>query len=261
MHTKLRLAHGLERRAGDPPALARSLFASAATLACAAVAVHALRPARGPRPRAGWLALALAAASLGAGAVASTLTGHREAGAGFVSTGAAGYLGCYALAAAALVLLARPRARRRSWPLLLDAVVAALTVAALVTALGLDSVIHASGAGRTGYPLLDLLLLALVAVVAVWQGFRLARESALASAGVSVLALTDAFASSGVPSSAHAAGHASHAGLLAGALLIGAAACVARAGPAGREAHQRWVAAVAPAALAFGDVLLLVDGR
>jgi diguanylate cyclase (GGDEF)-like protein len=178
--------------------------------------------------RTAWLALAFASAALAAGRVPAAAD--------------AGQIGCYAFGGVALVLLGRERCRRLSWALLLDGVVTALTLAALVTSVDAGGVVSGSG---TEFPLLNVLLLALVTVVAVWQGFRPSLASALVAAGLVTLALADA----------------NELGVLVAALLVAAATCVRHEPAHERHAPERWLAIVAPTALSFVDFVLLGYGR
>jgi len=189
-------------------------YLSSAAVTCVA-ALCVLRSRTAVHARGAWLALSAALASL----ACARLVGADEVGESC----------CYALGGVALVLLGRPRFRRVSWALLLDGVVTALTLAAVVER----------------FPLLNVLVLASVTVVGVWQGFRPSLESALISAGLVCLAVTDV----------------NEFGLLFGALAIAVASSFARDAEQNPDAPERWLAIVAPAALSFANVGVLGYGR
>src|SRR5581483_5517384 len=223
----------------------------AAALACASVSVHlasawpddryltgaatlcvavlcALRAVTLPHSRAGWLALSAATAALAAGRVPAAAD--------------VAQISCFAAGCVALVLLSRARFRRRSWSLLLDAAVAALTLAALATWAAADGGL---GASSPEFPALNVLVVAIVTFVSVWQGFRPSPETAFVSASLVALAVTDA----------------NGLGVLAGALLITFATCVARDRKHERHTPERWLAIVAPTALSFANIVLIAYGR
>jgi diguanylate cyclase (GGDEF)-like protein len=151
-------------------------------------------------------------------------------------------IGCFAAGCVALVLLGRARFRRRSWSLLLDAGVAALTLAALATWAAADGGV---GASNPEFPVLNVLVVAIVTFVSVWQGFRPSLETALVSASLIALAVTDANA----------------LGVFVGGLLITLATCVARDRQHERHTPERWLAIVAPTTLSFANILLIAYGR
>jgi diguanylate cyclase (GGDEF)-like protein len=189
-------------------------YVSAAAVSCVA-ALCVLRSRTTAHAQAAWVVLAVALVSL--------------AGARLLGADEVGETCCYALGGSALLLLGRARSRPLSWALLLDGVVTALTLAALAER----------------FPLLNVLLLAFVTVVAVWQGFRPSLDSALVSVGLVAFAVTDV----------------NEFGFLFGTLGIAVASCLSHDPKHDRTAPERWLAIVAPTALSFANVVVLSYGR
>lgn len=116
----------------------------------------------------------------------------------FPSIADALWLSVYPPMYAGLLLLLRARRYRVSGSLLLDGLIGALAVVALVTAIILEPVAGA-GSGtmlavvtNLAYPVADTLLLAVVAVAFALRGWRIDLSWGLVGAGLSVFAVTDA---------------------------------------------------------------------
>lgn len=166
-------------------------------LMASAAAACLLRSALVPRERAAW-------ALLGGGIVLWTLgeiywslflTGLDEppvpSPADFL------YLALYPACFVALVWLARERLGQFGSRLGLDGLIAALTVAALVTALSFDPILGSLDGGglalatNLAYPLCDVVLLALVIGVTALSGWRPGRAWLVLAAGLALMALAD----------------------------------------------------------------------
>jgi two-component system cell cycle response regulator len=178
-----------------------------------------------------------------------------------------GYLLFPPLALAGAVLLLRTRARRvprRRW---LDAVAAALSVAALSGAMVFDTVLeHVAGdtaavATALAYPLWDLVLLAVFVGALAGTGWQLDRSWVLLALGVSTFWLADSLYLVRTAEGTYESGGWFDAGWWAGLLLIAFAAWQADPPHDRRPADERLRAIALP--LGFGLVglgLLVLAG-
>jgi diguanylate cyclase (GGDEF)-like protein len=135
-----------------------------------------------PGERLPWLALAAAPGLWAAGELLWELVLSNQEELSYPSTADALWLGSYVAATAGIVALVRARLRQAFTPsLLLDAVLAAVALAALGAALVFDPVREAGGghaevvATDLAYPLGDVVLLALVVSLLTLTGWRLGR--------------------------------------------------------------------------------------
>jgi PAS domain S-box-containing protein len=275
-----------------PSGVLEAKFARAALVAAAAgvalYAVYALAGARGAGIDlvAGWLSTALmAVAALVCAARARAVPGERVAwslvaggigcwavGDFFVGTVYGGapptpsvadafFVAFYPAVGVAIMLIVRPRLRdARLW---LDGLVAGLTLAALMTTVGLSPVHDAAQDGAVAlaaaimYPALDAVLLGLCIGAATMAGFHPGRRWALVGGGLALVAVADTTFSLQIAAGTYESGTIVDALWPAGTVALAASAwaCPADSRPPRGEG---WTAFVIAAAFTLVGVGVLV---
>ena len=142
----------------------------------------------------------------------------------------AGYLALYPLVYTGLALLARTRVTVVGRSLWVDAVIAALAVAALVATLLFDVIVTSTGgspasvATNLAYPLADLLIVALAAAVLAMSGWKLNTAWGWIAGGLAIFAVTDSVYLYENAVGTYTAGRVVDAGWPLAALMIAVAA-------------------------------------
>ncbi|WP_432495531.1 putative bifunctional diguanylate cyclase/phosphodiesterase [Kineococcus gypseus] len=156
-----------------------------------------VRALRAPAGRTGALLLAAGLALYGSGNVVWAFVVRPMADPPYPSPADALFLSFYPLAFAALVLTARRGAQRFAGTLWLDGVVAGLAVGAVAAAVAVGPVLDAPAQGwaavavTSASPLLDLVLLVLLAAVLSMHGWRPSAGLWLLAAGLVLFVLAD----------------------------------------------------------------------
>ncbi len=181
---------------GDRPATAEWIYNGLVAFAAATCVVRCVRERR---ERAGWAFLALALTAWLAGDLHHSLFLGDEEITPFPSLSDTFFVAFYPACFAAIVLLVRRRVRSIGPALLLDGIISALAVCAVVAALTFDAalapLVDAAGFGAVAfnlaYPLGDLALLGCVAAVMSLTGWRPGRALGSLALGLVLVALAD----------------------------------------------------------------------
>lgn len=172
------------------------------------------------------------------------------------------WLAFYPPVSLAIVMLARKRLRGFRLSFLLDGVVGALAVGAVVTAIVFASVADATSANFWGtvvnlsYPLADTVLLALAVGALIMMGGRTDRSLLLLAAGLLVFGASDSVYLYQVAAGTYAEGGLVDLGWPAAAVLFAIAAWAPRTRAGVARAH--WVALLLPAGFAAVSLSVLV---
>jgi two-component system cell cycle response regulator len=210
--------------------------------------------------RSAWLLFAVAIASWTAGDIYYTVVLQDLRNVPFPSLADAGYLGFYAPAYVAFLMLVRSRVTRFPPSLCLDGAIVTLMAAALAESILLPTVLGSTGgsaaavATNLAYPVADSLLLALAFSIVVFGGFRLSLDCTIMIGALLVFSAADSVYVYQVANDTYVAGHALDLGWLFGLSLAGVAACMPRAEVAERDAIEGWATIVVPAALAVAAI-------
>ncbi len=189
-------------------------------------ALCALRGIRNAEERAAWLLMGLGLLSWELGLVFYTFFQWNLETIPMPSPADAGYLLFYPPTYAALALLSRSRIRGRSNALWIDGAIGALAVGAVGAAILFDAVLQSTGgpavtvATNLGYPLADLLMLALVVAVVGMTGWRKAGVWGWIAGGMATFAVADGLYLYGTAVGSYEAGVIYDAGWAMAALLV-----------------------------------------
>jgi two-component system, cell cycle response regulator len=211
--------------------------------------------------RAGWLLMGSALTSFAAGEVYLALAGP-TAHAHFPSPASLGHLGFYPLACAALWQLARGRTsmqgNRR-----LDGLTSFLTVAALTAAVAVDPFVKMShrslpaAAVALAYPLADLALLGMIAVLVAIAGWPAGRSSRFMLLGLACFGMSDIQFLLTRATGAHASARWTDAGWPIACVLLAVASWV-RGGESRPRRHIVTGHQLFPSALCAAAVLMML---
>ncbi len=189
-------ANALFGLGGEPVAdLIRGWASSAVYVVAAAVVV--LRAVRVPRARGPWILLAVGLTLYAAGNVVWGIWLNHLESPPFPSVSDALWLSLYPMSYLGLVGLARDRGRKVPAGVWLDGIVAGLGIAAIGAALVFGPVLRsatgpaAAVVTNLAYPVVDLLLAALVMGVLALRGWRVDRLWALLGGGFLLLCVAD----------------------------------------------------------------------
>ncbi len=170
----------------------------------------------------------------------------RSGQATFPSPADIGYLGFYPLVLAGAVLVVVDRLRARAAGLWLDATAVAFAIAAIGSAIVLETVSDGLGndlgalAEGLSYPVADLLLLAFLGAILVVSGQRPGASVALLTAGLATLAVADAAYSYELASGTYTETSALNVLWPLAALFVGAAAWMPIAEPVTVRPRRGW---------------------
>jgi diguanylate cyclase (GGDEF)-like protein len=148
--------------------------------------------------RTGWVLVGLALLSFASGEVYWTQAVADSTGSTFPTLADLAYLGFYPLALAGVVALVSDQLRGRPAGLWLDAATVALAIAAVGSAIVIETVADGLGDDASAlveglsYPVADLLLLSFLAAILVLCGRRPSLSLGLLAAGLAVMAAADA---------------------------------------------------------------------
>ncbi len=249
--------------AGRLDQIVRDWASSAIYVLAAAVVV--LRAVRVPESRGPWILLAAALCLYVTGNLLWALWLQDLESPPIPSVADALWLALYPASYAALMMLARGKAKQVAAGVWLDGIIAGLALAAVGAAIVFEPVLEAAEgspaavATNLAYPVADLLLAALVVGVVAVRGWRLDRFWSLLGAGFLVLCVAD------VIYLLHVAGGASDASLVANVFYLSAVGLLALAAwqppsAVGEPAASGWSVLFAPAVFALAVVgLLLYD--
>jgi diguanylate cyclase (GGDEF)-like protein/putative nucleotidyltransferase with HDIG domain len=212
-----------------------------------------LRAAMFRRERLAWTLLGLALAVWTAGEIYYEVVLSSADSIPTPSPADAGYLLFYPIAYGGLIVLMRARISSFTIARRLDAVIVGAAVAALTAALALQPIVDASTssgdslavATNLAYPICDVTLLALVAIAAALDGWRLGARWLVLASGLVVLAISDVIYLLQSAQGSYVEGGLLDALWPLGALLIAAAAWLApprrRRGSARRSTGLRQI--------------------
>jgi GGDEF domain-containing protein len=251
------LAGAVEPAPWDDGTLVYNVLLVAAAACCAARGLTS-RAERIP-----WVLLGLAAGVWATGDIYYTfvLSGRDEIP--FPSVADGFYLAFYPLAYVALALLLRGRVRQLHGSLWLDGIIGGLVVSALGAAVVFDAVLDTTGGSKLvvatnlAYPLLDLLLFAMLIGVIALNGWRLDRTWLLVAAGFASFAVADSVYLYETAAGTYVEGKLVDVGWVAASVLFACAAWQ----PPRRIAEARnegWQALTLPTAFAFVGLAVLV---
>jgi diguanylate cyclase (GGDEF)-like protein len=210
-----------------------------------------------------WLLLGLAAGLWAAGDIYYTLVLSSREEIPFPSLADAFYLAFYPLAYVGLALLLRGRVQQLHGSLWLDGIIGGLVVSALGAAVVFDAVLDTTGgpklvvATNLAYPLLDLLLFAMLVGVTALNGWRLDRTWVLVAAGFASFAVADSVYLYQTAAGTYVEGTLVDVGWVAASVLFASAAWQPRRRIA-EARNEGWQALTLPTAFAFVGLAVLV---
>jgi diguanylate cyclase (GGDEF)-like protein len=227
----------------------------------AAVALSALtvlwRALRVPEQRLAWALIGLGMVSWASGNI-YYFSGVLGSTPPTTSLADVGWLGLYPLVYAAVVLLARQRLRGLGAGLWLDGVALALALGAIGSQLLLSRVVAQSVPFLLAYPIGDIVLVTMIAVVLLLLGGTVSRSWLMMGAGFLTFSSSDVLYSLQTAAGTYQPGRLQDVGWLLGPLLVATAASLREQPGHRREIEVGVLALAAPVVAAFSLVGVLI---